>query len=254
MNGYFAFTKKELVESWKTSRALIMLAVFFLFGMMSPLLAKLMPEIMAGVDMAGLVIKIPEPTVLDAYGQFFKNLTQMGLIVFLLVFSGMLSHEITRGTLINMLTKGLSRSAVILAKFSVSLLIWTVSLALAGATTYGYTVWLFQDGSANNLLFALFCLWLFGAFILAAILLSSTLIRGSLGGLGLTAGLLIVLLLLGIFPGLEKWNPVSLAAKNVQLMAGTVAVRSLGPVIWVTVSATIVFLGAAVLTFRKNRL
>jgi ABC-2 type transport system permease protein len=254
MTGYGAFVKKELLESWKTPRALVLLAVFFLFGMMSPLLAKLMPEIMSGVDLAGLVIQIPEPTVMDAYGQFFKNLTQMGMIVFLLVFGGMLSQEIARGTLINMLTKGLSRSAVILAKFSVSLLLWTVALGLACATTYGYTVWLFKDGTADNLLFALFCLWLFGAFILALILLSSTLVRGSLGGLGLTAGFLIVLLLLGISPGLVKWNPVSLASQNVQLMAGTVTVRNLIPAVWVTFSASIVFLGAAVLVFRKNKL
>lgn len=37
------FIKKECMEQTPTYKTLIMLAVFFLFGMMSPLLARLMP-------------------------------------------------------------------------------------------------------------------------------------------------------------------------------------------------------------------
>ncbi|MBK8434017.1 MAG: hypothetical protein IPL28_23205 [Chloroflexi bacterium] len=83
---------------------------------------------MASMAIEGVSITVPEPTAVDAYSQLFKNLTQMGMIVLLLVFGGMLSNEIARGTLLNMLTKGLSRHAVILAKYTVALLLWTAAL------------------------------------------------------------------------------------------------------------------------------
>jgi len=37
MNNYFAFLKKELLENIRTYKMLIMLLVFFVFGIMNPL-------------------------------------------------------------------------------------------------------------------------------------------------------------------------------------------------------------------------
>lgn len=254
MKGYFAFVKKEWKESLRTYKAFILLTVFFLFGMMSPLLAKLMPQLLSGVDMAGITVTIPKPTAIDSYTQLFKNLTQMGMIVFLLVFSGMLSNEIAKGTLINMLTKGLSRSAVILSKYTVSLVLWTASLTVACSVTYGYTVYLFENPQVSHLMFSLFCLWLFGAFLLAFILLSSTLVKGNFGGLVLTAAALGVLLLLTVFPALEKWNPISLASRNVLLLTGSVTVMSMLPAVLATFAAAVLSLIFAILLFRKSKL
>lgn len=116
MRGYLAFVKKELLEQVRTYKLLILFLVFFIFGMLSPLMAKLMPEILSQMPMDGITITIPDPTAIDSYSQFFKNLTQMGLIVLVLLFSGTLTTELSKGTLINVLTKGLTRYAVILAK------------------------------------------------------------------------------------------------------------------------------------------
>lgn len=254
MKGYCAFVKKEFKESFQTYKSFILLAVFFLFGMMSPLLAKLMPKILSSVDMAGMTIAIPEPIAMDSYIQLFKNLTQMGIIVLLLVFSGMLSNEITKGTLINMLTKGLSRNSVILSKYTVSLVLWTASLAIATATTYGYTMYLFENGQVNHLLFSVFCLWLFGAFILAFILLSSTLIKGNFGGLVLTAVIIGFLLLLNMFPTFEKWNPISLASNNVVLLTGAVTIQSMLLTVWFTSAVTVLILILSMVVFRKSKL
>lgn len=44
MRGYLAFVKKELLEQVRTYKLLILLLVFFIFGMLSPLMAKLMPK------------------------------------------------------------------------------------------------------------------------------------------------------------------------------------------------------------------
>ena len=254
MKGFIAFTKKEVLESFRTYRILILAAVFFLFGMLSPLTAKLLPEIFKSLALDGIVITLPAPVAMDAYGQFFKNIGQMGILAVLLVFSGMLSAEITKGTLINMLTKGLSRSAVILSKFTVSLTLWTLSLLIAFVTTYGYTVYLFGTGNQPNLLFSIFCLWLFGAFLLSLILLSSSFMPGNFGGLTLTAVLIVAMMILDVFPKLHQFNPFALASENVALLAQTVKVGEILPIIYVTLTLILLSLTGSLLIFRKKRL
>jgi ABC-2 type transport system permease protein len=220
MKEYLVFTKKEFMEQVRTYRVLILLSVFFIFGLMSPLLAKILPEILSGMDLQGMVIVVPEATAIDAYGQFFKNMTQMGIIVILLVFGGVLSNELTKGTLINILAKGLGRHKVILAKYTAILVLWTVVLAFASLVNQGYTMFLFDTSYMKNPVFPLFCLWLFGAYLLSVIILSSVMAAGSFGGLILTVVILGGLLILDLFPQLDKVNPIYLSSHNLELLTG----------------------------------
>ena len=65
MNAAIIFTKKELLESWRTHRLLILTVVFLIFGILSPLIAKLMPELLKG-GLGGIKVAVPKPTSLDA--------------------------------------------------------------------------------------------------------------------------------------------------------------------------------------------
>ena len=168
------------------------------------------------------MINIPEPT-LDSWAQFFKNINQMSLIVTLLVFSGILVNELSKGTLINMLTKGLSRRAVILSKYTSMVLIWTLSVVLSFLITWVYTVYLFPDGGANNLLFSVFCLWLYGCFLLAVLMLSSTITRTNYATLILVGLTVVVGMLVNIVPKFQKYNPLSLSSKNMDLLVGSIS-------------------------------
>ena len=254
MRSYIAFCKKEVLENLRTHKVLILMIVFLLFGMMSPLTAKLMPEIFKSLALDGIVITIPEPTALDAYAQFFKNTSQMGLLVVLLVFGGMLSTEITKGTLINMVTKGLSRHVVILAKFTVASLLWTLTLLASFITTFGYTAYLFGSGIQPNLVFSIFCLWLFGLFLLASLLFFSSFTSGNFAGLALTAVSLLILLLLDIFPRLHALNPIALASLNTALLSGASQISDLTLPVGVTLGLTVLLLGSSMMVFRRRKL
>lgn len=254
MKGFLAFTKKEFMEQIRSYKWIIVFCVFFLFGMTSPLLAKLMPDIFSGMDMEGMKIVIPTPTVFDAYTQYFKNMTQMGILIILLVFGGILSNELTKGTLVNVLSKGLSRPAVILSKYTAAVTLWTLGYLLSAVTDYGYTVYLFKNSEVKNLVFSLFCLWVFGCFVLSLILLSSTLTGGSFGGLILSSILILLLLLINIVPKVEKYNPVTLASKNAELLKGTQNVSGLMVTVWITIGLIVTGMAASILLFEKKRL
>ena len=138
MKQTILFTGKELKELWKTYKFLILCAVLLLFGMSSPLLAKLTPELFSQIDLGlGTPLQLPDATFLDAYVQFFKNMTQICLIVLVLVLSGTIPHELKSGTAMLMLSKGLSRHGFILSKYTASLLCWSVSYALSAAVCFG---------------------------------------------------------------------------------------------------------------------
>ncbi len=254
IRGYIAFTKKELLEQIRTYKLLIFFAAFLMFGLMSPLLARLMPNILSSMDMGGIKLELPSPTVLDAYAQFFKNLTQMGILVLLLVFGGSLSGEFVKGTLLQILAKGLSRTAVLLAKYTATVLLWTGGFLLSVIINYIYTVYLFDKGYLPNLSLSLFCLWLFGMFLISLIFLSSTIAPGAFGGLILTVIALAAMLMGTVFNSVAKFNPVTLASVNTELLNGTIDAKAVYVTIIITVILTICSLLLSIFLFKKKRM
>lgn len=152
MSGFIAFFKKEITENTRNYRLLIMLAIFFIFGVISPLLAKFTPELME-VVMPTLADAFENPSALDSWTQFYKNVSSLGLSLTIILFSSCLSGEYAKGTLAIMLTKGLSRPTVILAKFFAAAAILTVSFWLSFGVAYGYTVYLWPGASLPHLFF-----------------------------------------------------------------------------------------------------
>src|SRR5512133_2582011 len=118
------------MEYLRTYKFFALIAVFLFFGFMNPITAKVMPELLDSLMPEGMSINLGTPTALDSWAQFFKNISQMGAIVLVIILSGIMANEFSRGTLINMLTKGLSRQTVILAKFTAAVATWTLAYVL----------------------------------------------------------------------------------------------------------------------------
>jgi ABC-2 type transport system permease protein len=253
MSHYIAFLKKELVESIRTYKTLVMLAVFLIFGITNPLVAKLIPEILAAVMTDDMVFTIPEPTAFDSWVQFFSN-SQTCLIVMVIVFSGILSTEFSKGTLINMLTKGLSRWAVIIAKYTSMTLVWTASLILSFLATWGYTIYLFPGDEVPNLFSAVFCLLLFGMFLLALLLFAAVISSKSYICMLITGAVIIVSVFFSIIPDAYKYNPTALAGKNMDLVTNAIELSSLSGVICISAMLSIILLAFSVVVFRKKQL
>lgn len=254
MTGYFAFLEKETFEYIKTYKLFIMLIIFAAFGITNPLMAKMMPEILESFATDGVVITLPEPTAYDAWTQFFKNATQIGLLVMVILFSGVLASEVSKGTLINLLTKGLSRTAVILSKYTSMVMAWTASIALCFGLTYGYTVYLFPEDETTNLLFSVFCLWLFGLFLLAVLIFSASLTKSNYGCLLITGACVIVCMLMNIIPAVHPYNPVSLTTDNMGLIMNAIARSSLYSAILISCLLSLIFVSLSVLIFCKKQL
>ena len=170
----------------------------------------------------GMLINLPEITALDSWLQFYKNVPQMGLIVFILLFSTMMSKEIEKGTLVILLTKGLHRSTVITTKFFMALCYWTLAITLSFTITYAYTAYYWDQSQLQHLLFAASCLYVFGILLLAVTLWGNTVFSSSYGGILVTLIGVISLFIITIFPKASSWNPLELMTAAPLLLTGEI--------------------------------
>lgn len=231
-----------------------MLIVFVIFGFLSPITAKYLPQI---IEMAGLdpeAMGMGDPTAVDSFAQFFKNVGQMGLLVVVIIFSGIMANEFSKGTLINMLTKGLKRPIVILSKSLSSILCWTLAYLVCLGITYGYTAMYFDVDGYQHEFAAFLGLWLYGVLLLVLVILGGTLFKNVVGSLLLTGGVAVVLTLLNLVPSFQKYNPASLATDGLALIT---AQKDLGDLIPAFILCGVAILAcsiASVLIFNKKQI
>jgi ABC-2 type transport system permease protein len=192
-----------------------------MFGFLNPVIAKITPELVKSFMPGGISIDLPSPSAADSWMQFFKNVPQMGLAVLAILFSGMMAGEIQKGTLVLMVTKGLSRTAVLCSKFTVAVLLWTASYAVCTGVTYGYTVYFWKMEGIDHLVAALLGVWLFGVLLLASDLLGSVISKSSYSSLLFTGIMVAVMFLLNIVPKIQEFNPIRLVSEPYGLITGT---------------------------------
>ena len=70
---------KELREAWRTRRPPAVLVLFAVIGILSPLTARYLPEILKAALGEELPLPIPTPKSADADLQLQKNLGQLGV-------------------------------------------------------------------------------------------------------------------------------------------------------------------------------
>ncbi len=128
--NFITVFRKEMTENWRTNRFLIITAVFVAFGLTSPLMAKFLPDLLKALPgvPAGILDAIPKPTVVDAVTQYVKNMSQFGILLALLMTMGLVVQEKERGTAAFFLTRPVSRTTFLLAKFASMALTFVASV------------------------------------------------------------------------------------------------------------------------------
>jgi len=209
---------KELRQLWRTRRLLVMGAVFLVFGMGSPLIAKFTPLALSSIEGIEMFAElIPEPTAGDAMGQYIKNLSQFGFILAVLMAMGVVVGEKERGVAAMIISKPMPRWAFVSSKLAAQAVMYLVGFLLAGAGAYYYTLFLFEPLAFGDyaLLNGLMFLWLI--VFVALSVLGSTLAGSTVGAGGIGLGLSVALLLAGALPGFGALLPGGLMGWASQL-------------------------------------
>lgn len=245
--------RKEWTELVRTKRLLIALVVLVVFGMTSPLMAKMTPQIMElvpGGEQIALVI--PTPTINDAIAQYVKNITQFGILLALLFSMGSMASERDKGTAAMVLSKPMPRATFLLAKLAAQTALFTLAITLAGLACYYYTWVLFGElpvlayAEMNGLIL------LYLLVYIATTVFFSTLTKTQYIAMGMSFGMLILLGIVGSIPGWERYTPAQLVS-NAALL-GT----NMTPENWIGLWVSLALIGTsglgAWLVFRKQEI
>lgn len=254
MIGLGTMLDKELREAWQTRRLPVLAVVFLAFGIVSPLLARLLPDIVGSLaGDQGVVIEVPPPTLADAIAQFVRNIGQTGVLAAILLAMGSVATEKERGTAAMWLTKPMTRGAFLVAKATAIGAILAVGALAAGVAGYGYTAYLFEAPSLAGWVAMCALLLLQMSAYAAVAFLGSTLTRSPMAAAGLAIGVLAVIAIVGALPVLGAWTPSGLADAGLALAAGVESEHVVQPIVASVVLIGLA-LGAAWLSFRHQEL
>lgn len=256
MKQLTAFIKKEFLEQLRSSRLMILGILFCLFGIMNPATAKMLPwflDIMSEqLAENGMFITGIEVDALTSWTQFFKNMPVL-LIVFLVMFSGILTAEYQKGTLINVITKGLKRWKILISKLLMMFMMWTAGYLITFGITYGYNAYFWDNHIVENLFFASFGYYLIGLWLISILLLASSILKSASVVL-LSMGVAYILsYLLSFLPAFREYVPTFLLNSN-DLMMGALDSSQCIAAVGVTVFLSALNVILSILFFNKKML
>lgn len=220
MANFFVLFNKELKGHLRTYRLPVLVAIFFVFGVATPLLFKYLPVLLQ-LSGENIAIQFPEFTATDVVKEHIDTLGQVGLIAAILVAMGSVARERELGTAAMTLSKPVGCGAFVTAKVAALGLIFGIGIAVATIGCYIYTVILFGDPSALNFFVANLVAGLYLLVCLAVTVMYSCIFKSQLAAGGLALVSLIVLSLVsGFLPVTRDYGPGALLAWSLRIALG----------------------------------
>jgi len=224
MTGYRELLEKEVIEAWRTYRLAIIVGLFVMLGILSPVVTRFLPDIIRTFAPPDFVIDLPELGLPEVIDQLLKNVLQFGALAAILVTMGTVAGERERGTAALILAKPVSRAAFLWAKFVALAMVFGLGVGLAIGGAWLYTAVLFEAPAPVPWMALGAVIWLSTMVYVSITFLGSTLADTPLGGAAIGFAGLILLSLASIAPPLTTWLPAGLLG-----VAKAVALESVGP-------------------------
>lgn len=256
MRGFGTFTKKEITELFRSYRAVLLGIVSFILAIMNPLIAKLTPWLMeqmsTQLEDQGIIIGEIKVTANDSWDQFSKNFPML-LIVVIIIFCGSYVKEYSRGTLIPLLTKGLSRTSVVISKLLMQIITWTTCHVIYSGITWGYTEYYWKGTPAKEVLFVAFCLWLMGVYILTLMTCLSAFMSSSMQVLLGVGIVYFALTMTGMIGSAKKLVPTWLLNSG-EVFRGKSEMGDFATAMIIAAGFSILFVIVAIVQTKKRKL
>ncbi len=246
----------EWLRLWRTYRLTILVVVFAFFGLLGPLTAAYLPEIVSLASQSedlGAAIELPDPVPSDGISQFVGNISQLGLIAVAAIAALALAVDARPGLAAFYRTRQpAARSWIVprwLATSLAAALAWTVGLL---AAVYE-TVLLIGPLPVGGMVVGWAAWVLYLAFAVAVAALAAGVVRSTVAVTAVTVGLLIGMALVGLVPPVGDWLPSHLVGAPAALAEGAAeASEYLGAAIVTVVATAAALVGASALVRRRE--
>lgn len=188
MGTFKAYFKKEIVESLRQYKYIILAAGLILFAVLDPLMLNALPNLMKGKippEMAALFVTTQKSAVQD----YIKNIYQIGSLFVIFSYCGTLSEEVYSHKLVFPYSKGSIPFSIVTAKFIHYSLAVVVFTFLGFMVNYYYVGILFikDPVSFPSVMYSAALISLYMLFNIALVTLFSSIVKK-----GLIAGVAVL--------------------------------------------------------------
>lgn len=251
MRSFKAYFKKEILESVRGNKYLILFVGIVFWALLDPLMLKLMPLFLKNYLPADLIDLFSTYTRDTAFQTFLKDLFQIGTIIIALTLMGLISNEVSLKKLVFPYSRGANPAGVVLAKYIHYTVTISLFILIAFLTNYFYINRLFTGGILSieivlksSLLYILY----YSVFLSILLCLSSLFKKGIIAG--------ITVLVLGYslsifnqFETIRAYLPNYLLFKANEI--GHIFDNSLIPTVIVSFSLIILLVSFSILRMKK---
>lgn len=186
-----AYFKKEILESKRQFRYLIIFLAFAFISLSNPIMMKLMPKMLESSGMEGLIGVLPSDKM-SVMGNLIKDLFQTGVLVMVFTFCNILSDELKNQKFVFPFSKGAEAKYIVASKAIHYSIVIFAAVGLGVFLNYYYVDLMFDKGTApsiGGILFSTLLISLFFIFNLMLTMFFSLILKK-----GIVAGIIVAVL------------------------------------------------------------
>ena len=210
----------EWLRLTRSRRWIALVAVYLVFGLIGPVMAKYMAGLLEHVQ-SGITITVPPPQPKDGIVNYLSQVGQIGLIVVVAIAAGAMSFDSRRGIATFLRTRASGMWALVAPRFTVNAVAAVLAYTLGLLAAWYETALLLGSLPVGAMLAGLLCESVFLVFAVAVVAASASFARSTLGTVGIALAALIVLSIVGTIGAVHDWLPSTLSGATVELLSTT---------------------------------
>ncbi|MFP3908015.1 MAG: hypothetical protein ACLFWR_13375 [Acidimicrobiales bacterium] len=246
-------TRLEILRMVRTHRWMALFGIYGFFGVLGPLTARYLNEIIEHFGTGEVVFEAPDPRPVDGIIQFTSNASQLGLLAVVLIAAAAISVDARPEVAAFLRTRVAKPGHLVVPRFAVATVTAVVALVVGTAIAWTLTASLLGGLPVEAMALGTLLGGLYLGFAVAVVTAISGLIR-SVPAIALSAlGVLIVMPIVGLVPAIEVWLPSHLFGAIIGLIDGAPAADYLRSGL-VTLVATPLLVGFAMARYDAREL
>lgn len=242
----------EWLRLVRTHRWMVIFGVYLLFGVLGPLSAAYMQELV-GQFGGEVTIIAPDPRPVDGIAQFIGNASQLGLLAVVIIGVGALAVDARPEVAAFLRTRVPRAWTLLLPRYVVTVAVADLALAAGTAVASLLTALLIGALPAGVVVVGTLYGMLYLAFAVAVLAAVSGFTRSQPGTAFAALAVLLVLPIVGLVPAIQPWLPSQLLTAVAGMVEGAPAGDFLRSVA-ITVAATAALLALATHRFAAREL
>jgi ABC-2 type transport system permease protein len=221
----------EVLRLMRTSRWLILAAVYVAFGLMGPVAARYMKELLdlAGGSTQGITIEFPDPVPADGMIQYVNNAIQVGTLVTIIVAAGALAFDSIAEMGVFLRTRVPNVWQILAPRLLVPFLAASTVFVLGSLAAWYETSILLGPLDSGSVFSGIALGILFLAFVVAVVSAVAQWARTMLATVMVSLIVLVTLPIVGIADIIGRWLPTRLGTALAELVGDASPGDFIGP-------------------------